>query len=169
MTTILTRLVYVAELDRAATDLQLHAMLAAARVHNRRLDLTGLMVRSARHLVHVLEGRAAAIAAQMDWAGREPLHRDVRIVACAPLLQRRFDNWSAAIVRRYDLAKDISQLHQTGGLGELVPDQVLDRLVEGSADDLVLRMRARRPGVDTQEQERPFAPRVGSQPERRLR
>jgi hypothetical protein len=157
----LTRIVYVAEFERSATEIELHAMLAAARIHNRRLDITGLMVRSARHIAHVLEGRAASLATLMDWAGREPLHRHVRIVACAPLARRRFDNWAVAIVRGYDLANDIAELHQTGGLQALAPEQVLDHLVASSADELVLRMHVNAP--------RPPQPRAGADADRRLR
>ena len=111
---MLTRLVYVSELDHGATDIDVHAMLASPRAHNRRLDLTGLMVRSARHLAHILEGRAAALATLASWAGEEKLHRDVRIVSCAPIERRRFDNWSVSIVRRFDVANDMSELFRTG-------------------------------------------------------
>jgi len=142
---MLTRLVYVSELDPGATDIDVHAMLATARVHNRRLDLTGLMVRSARHVAHVLEGRAAALGSLMDWAHEEPLHRDVRVVACGPVERRRFDNWSVSIVRRFDLANDIAELFRTGAIRELVSEAIVERLVLASLDDLVLRMQLNAP------------------------
>lgn len=67
-----------------------------SRSRNADLDVTGALVFTERHFAQYLEGPEAAIDALMASIGRDPRHREVRIVFRRPLAQRRFPTWALA-------------------------------------------------------------------------
>lgn len=71
-------------------------MVAAARLRNASLGVTGALIFAESHFVQVLEGSRAAVDELMRSIERDARHRDVRIVREGAVAARRFSGWSLA-------------------------------------------------------------------------
>jgi len=115
----LSRIVYVSETTPATTETDLHAILSSARMRNRRLDVTGLLLRGHRHFLQVLEGRPDALDDVMRRVEADPRHRALRVLLREPAPQRDFGDWSMALVQRFDLDDEVALLHRDGARSAL--------------------------------------------------
>lgn len=108
---MLVRMFYVSEIANplSATDVQV--LVGAAQVKNRRLDITGMLARSATHFAQALEGRREAVDQVMARVLGDARHRDVRILLEESVTRRQFERWAMGLVTRYDAVDLMRDLH----------------------------------------------------------
>ena len=124
----LTRLVSISEIAASTTEIDVHVLASVTGLHHRRMDVTGLLIRTGSHFVQIAEGRAEALAIVMRRIEAEPHHRAMRILSNAPIAKRRFDRWATAVVRDEALVGEIAELHRSGRIGEHLMSAIVDRL-----------------------------------------
>lgn len=110
--TVLEWFFYVSCAAPALTHAQLDAIQQASQCRNSQHGLTGMLLYSGRHFAQVLEGPAQPLGAVMTSILADARHRQVRILARAPLAQRRFGTWSMGYVHGMGKADLIEQVHQ---------------------------------------------------------
>lgn len=124
----LTRLVSISEIAPSTTEIDVHVLASVTGLHHRRMDVTGLLIRTGAHFVQIAEGRAEALAIVMRRIEAEPHHRAMRILSNAPITRRRFDRWATTVVDDATLVGDIAELHRSGRIGEHLMAAIVDRL-----------------------------------------
>ncbi|HEX2801988.1 MAG TPA: BLUF domain-containing protein [Phenylobacterium sp.] len=72
------------------------AITEVARARNAELAVTGALISTRANFAQMLEGPVSAIEALMDSIGRDPRHREVRVVATGPIARRQFATWGLA-------------------------------------------------------------------------
>lgn len=75
---------------------EVRAIVAASRVNNARLGLTGALLFTGEYFAQVLEGPAPEVDRLMEKIGRDTRHGAITIVAREPISARRFSKWSMA-------------------------------------------------------------------------
>ncbi|MHA6724050.1 BLUF domain-containing protein [Sphingomonas sp. RS2018] len=94
----LESLLYISESTIAPndTDLEVRRIVAAARLVNQTLEITGALLFTGTHFAQVLEGAPDSVERLMASIRRDPRHHEVVIVAREPLETRYFADWSLA-------------------------------------------------------------------------
>lgn len=69
-------------------------LLESSRAANVRAGLTGMLLYRGGRFLQVLEGPETAVRDAIDRIGRDPRHRDVRVLVSEPILDRRFAEWT---------------------------------------------------------------------------
>lgn len=72
----------------------LATLLESSRVANVATDLSGLLLYRDGRFLQVLEGPEDAVRDAIDRIGRDPRHRDVRVLVSEPIEARRFADWT---------------------------------------------------------------------------
>ena len=126
---MLVQLFYVSVVALGVSPIEVQTILSVAQVRNRRLDVTGVLAQSDGHFAQVLEGRDDAVAEVMTRVIRDRRHTGVRIVYERPIERRQFAHWAMGLVRRDDMAAEMTELHETGRIGSLDTDEVVARLL----------------------------------------
>lgn len=75
-------------------DGDLERLLESSRVANVNTDLSGLLLYRAGRFLQVLEGPESAVREAIDRIGRDPRHRDVRVLVSESIDERRFADWT---------------------------------------------------------------------------
>ncbi|MGN6524963.1 MAG: BLUF domain-containing protein [Burkholderiaceae bacterium] len=127
---MLLQLFYVSQTEGALTDVELQVLLGQAQIRNRRLDVTGILVKGDGHFCQVLEGRPKAVEQVMERVRRDPRHRNVRVLWEQVITRREFGQWAMGLTVRSDLADEMDRLHRLGGLGGTPMREVIRRLTE---------------------------------------
>ncbi len=126
---MLTRIFYISEIVETVSEVDVQVILGVAQVNNRRLDVTGMLVRSDGHFAQVLEGRSDVIRALMGRIAADPRHRAVRRVFEDSIERRQFARWSMGLVRRDDMAEVMATLHREGSKNNSQARWVMQQLV----------------------------------------
>ena len=134
--TPLFRLVYVSTIASALSDVELLALVGSSQMRNRRLDVTGVLVRGEAHFAQMLEGRRVAIEAVMDRVARDRHHVDIVRLAMLPITRRQCGRWEMRLVVRDELDEELARLRAANcleslDLGHLVEDWDLQDAVSG--------------------------------------
>lgn len=124
--TPLFRLVYISTIASALSDVGLRALVGSSQMRNRRLDVTGVLVRGEAHFAQMLEGRRAALDAVMERVTRDRHHVDIVQLALLPIVRRQCGRWEMRLVVRRELDEELAALRAEGRLESLD----LGRLVE---------------------------------------
>lgn len=102
MTDDLRRLVYYSRNRTAgapeAMDATIRSILAASRVNNARVGVTGALMFNAGCFAQVLEGPSAAVEATFERIQQDERHGDVALLAFDAVESRLFTEWSMAYV-----------------------------------------------------------------------
>ena len=102
MTEMLHRLVYYSRNRMAGEPEQLAqaiaAILAASRVNNARVGVTGALMFNAGCFAQVLEGPQAAVEDVFERIQQDERHGDVSLLAFQPVEARAFEAWSMGFV-----------------------------------------------------------------------
>ena len=136
--TPLFRLVYISTIASALSDVELRAIVGSSQMRNRRLDVTGVLVRGEAHFAQMLEGRRVAIDAVMERVRRDRHHVDILQLALLPITRRQFGRWEMRLVVRQELDEELATLRAEGrlaclDLGRLVEDWDMQDEVSGRA------------------------------------
>lgn len=113
----LLTILYVSAAKRLLSDEALAALLAAAREHNARHGITGLLLYSDGNFMQLLEGPATAVSALYGRIQQDARHHMVTTVLEESGLPREFSDWSMAC-RRVDAPTWLQLTHLVGAGGE---------------------------------------------------
>jgi Sensors of blue-light using FAD len=89
-------LVYVSSAVDLMDQPALEAILTTARAKNQRRGVTGMLVYHDGNFMQALEGDEAVVAALADSIGRDPRHKDMRVVVRYANDTRDFADWDMA-------------------------------------------------------------------------
>nr|WP_201471063.1 BLUF domain-containing protein [Microbacterium hydrocarbonoxydans] len=73
---------------------ELDDLLAVSRARNSDRDITGMLLYRGGEFVQILEGPRTRVEQLMEKIGRDPRHRDLRVLIEEPLHERRFEDWT---------------------------------------------------------------------------
>ena len=90
---------------RRRCDEEIDAILAQARINNRRLGVTGALLYNDGCFAQVLEGPVDAVETLFETIQCDPRHGDVAVLHCQPVEARSFATWSMAYVGLPDEAQ----------------------------------------------------------------
>lgn len=92
----LSRIIYY---SRASGEADVDAILTAARSHNQHNHVTGALWFDGDFFVQALEGGRSEISAVYNRIVQDSRHRDIVLVDCAAIDERRFADWDMAFFR----------------------------------------------------------------------
>lgn len=78
----------------------LDAIARCSAANNRKLGITGLLIHQGCVFSGTLEGPERRILARMEVIIRDPRHSRLRVLREAPIVTRRFENWSFGALPR---------------------------------------------------------------------
>ena len=90
----LVSLVYSSSATHPFDDDQLVELLSVSRSRNSARDITGMLLYRGGEFVQILEGARSDVESLMATIGRDPRHRDIRVLLEEPLHERRFAEWT---------------------------------------------------------------------------
>lgn len=90
----LVSLVYCSSATRPFDEHELAQLLAVSRARNSARAITGMLLYRRGEFVQILEGPRPDVEELMEEIGRDPRHRDVRVLIEEPLHERRFEEWT---------------------------------------------------------------------------
>jgi hypothetical protein len=91
---MLIRLIYASRSAEPVTPAVIESIVAQSRHNNAEAGVTGVLCHSGDAFMQVLEGGRAEVNAIYNAIVRDSRHRDVTLIACEEIVQRRFSNWS---------------------------------------------------------------------------
>ncbi|PZE83330.1 hypothetical protein DEI91_10540 [Curtobacterium sp. MCBD17_032] len=94
--TVLVSIVYMSVATHEFTEDDLAEMLAAARLRNEALGVSGLLVVKGGRFMQLLEGPAWSVDDRFAAIERDPRHHTIRSLIREDIEHRRFDGWSMA-------------------------------------------------------------------------
>jgi len=89
----LTRLLYVSKRN-IDVDCNVEQILESARIHNKRVEVTGALWFNGEIFIQALEGGRHAVSSVYHRIAADPRHRDIELVACTAVNERLFYQWS---------------------------------------------------------------------------
>lgn len=92
-------LTYRSEATDALTPEALEHVLLHSRALNAARGITGVLVTCGGAIVQYIEGPPVSLARTFPAIAASPLHRDVRVLARAERVTRRFDRWHMGFAR----------------------------------------------------------------------
>ena len=87
-------LIYSSEVVKYMGDIDISSMLYAARKDNVEHKITGLLVYSNEHFLHVIEGEKEVIEKCYEVIERDRRHQNLKILFEKEIDARQFDGWS---------------------------------------------------------------------------
>lgn len=134
------QLSYVSEPAPDFTLDDVQAMIVRAQAHNRAHHLSGVLLYRHDRLVQVLEGDPRVVTDLFGRIARDPRHRNVVLVGCVRVAQRRYPDWDMSFLPLREAQRTI--ILRRAASDRLMPDDFdHDGLVE-LIDELVA-VRAR--------------------------
>jgi hypothetical protein len=118
---LILRTFYVSSRSAETTDLDVQRIVFSARIRNRRLDVTGMLVELDHHFAQWLEGSPEAVEELMSKIRSDRRHVDVQVVTRDLVDKRLFSHWDMAHVYRPDLVARVEQMHR---LASAIPERV---------------------------------------------
>lgn len=102
----LTQLTYVSRPSVGVSVHDVEDILAVAREHNREQSVTGFLVFRHDLFVQVLEGGRAQVSELFVKIAADPRHRNVELIGCHDVDQRRFADWSMGFLSLQQVSRD---------------------------------------------------------------
>jgi hypothetical protein len=96
---ICVRLLYVSRSTGPQTTTVTRAILEQARTHNPAHDITGVLCQGQGFFLQVLEGERSRVNALYRRIVADKRHKDVDLLHYAEIQERRFGQWSMALVK----------------------------------------------------------------------
>jgi hypothetical protein len=100
---MLIRLIYVSKAVDAQTRTLTESILRTAHARNTQADITGVLCQGQGVYLQVLEGERAQVTALYARIYSDPRHKDVELIHCESITQRRYGQWSMAQVDLSDV------------------------------------------------------------------
>jgi hypothetical protein len=128
------RLSYVSRMHPEIVATEVKAILGAAQVLHRRMDLSGLLAFTDRHFFQVIEGDVEAVDALMKLIREDYRHHSIRVLCDEGVTRREFPQWHAVRVESLDLPDEIEALAQGRDSGCSIASRLWARLVNDEPD-----------------------------------
>jgi hypothetical protein len=96
---MLVRLLYVSKPVGPITTYVTTSILEASSVNNKKSDITGVLCQGSGVYLQVLEGQRSAINALFSQIMADSRHNSVEILSLEEIEQRRYGQWSMALVQ----------------------------------------------------------------------
>ena len=106
----LERLFYVSRVAETGVRIDIQRILSPARMRNRRLDITGVLIWSGRHFAQVLEGAGAAVDEILTSVSRDSRHTDFTVVFRKRIVLRDYGEWEMGYIEGFGAAERIEAL-----------------------------------------------------------
>ncbi len=100
---MLIRLIYISHAVEAQTSEMASAILQTAHARNTKNEITGVLCQGQGMFLQVLEGERAKVTGLYARIFADPRHRQVELIHCESIAQRRYGQWSMAHVNLADL------------------------------------------------------------------
>ena len=137
----LTRLISYSESSGPLDRKTLQQILVAARDHNMRDEITGILCYNEKYFLQVLEGARELLSRTFQRVAANDAHRNLVIVCCLPVQERAFPNWWMAYVNDAESVSDLSIKYS--GTSKFRPDLMTAESLLLFAKDLGLNIKAR--------------------------
>ena len=132
---MLIRLMYASRSAEPVSASMMEAILTQSRRNNAGVGVTGVLCHDGDTFMQVLEGGRAEVNAIYNAIVRDARHRDVTLIACEEIAQRRFSNWSMG---RVNLARvNASILLKYGNKAEFDPYAVRASVALAFLDEMM--------------------------------
>ena len=92
------QIVYVSAACEPFSANALSTLLRNARARNQMYEVTGMLLYHDRSFLQVLEGDAKYVDATFERIGKDPRHRNTRVLHRGPIHSREFPDWSMAFI-----------------------------------------------------------------------
>ncbi len=95
---MLIRLLYASRAAEPVTPALVDSILAQCRRRNPELGITGVLCHCGEMFMQVLEGGRAQVNEVYNSIVRDPRHKDVTLLQCVEVSERRFSSWTMGLV-----------------------------------------------------------------------
>jgi hypothetical protein len=100
---MLIRLIYVSKAVDPQTDTLTESILRTAHAWNRQNDITGVLCQGQGVFLQSLEGERGKVTSLYARIHADPRHKDLQLIHCESIGERRYGEWSMAHVRLSDV------------------------------------------------------------------
>jgi Sensors of blue-light using FAD len=100
---MLIRLIYVSKAVDPQTRALTDSILRKAHAWNRKNDITGVLCQGQGVFLQVLEGERGKVTDLYARIHADPRHKDLELIHCEGISERRYGDWSMAHVRLSDV------------------------------------------------------------------
>jgi hypothetical protein len=100
---MLIRLIYVSKAVEPQTPSLTESILRTAQVRNAQNDITGVLCLGQGVFLQALEGERGKVTALYARIFADPRHKEVELLHCESITQRRYGHWSMAQVALSDV------------------------------------------------------------------
>ena len=97
------RLIYVSKAVHAQTTRLSESILRQAHAWNTQNDVTGVLCQGQDEFLQVLEGERGKVTKLYARINADPRHKDLELIHCESITERRYGDWSMAHVRLSDV------------------------------------------------------------------
>ncbi len=108
----LVRAFYISAIVKPLSDVDVQAILGAAQMKNRRVDVTGMLAQSDSHFAQVLEGRHDAVQETLARVARDVRPHRVRVLFEEAITRRQFEKWAMAWAYKEEIANEMRLRHE---------------------------------------------------------
>lgn len=100
---MLIRLIYVSKAVDPQTDALTESILRKAHAWNSQYDITGVLCQGQGMFLQVLEGERGSVTRLYARIFADPRHKDLELIHCESITERRYGGWSMACVNLSDV------------------------------------------------------------------
>jgi len=100
---MLIRLIYLSKAVGPQTGELTESILRKAHAWNTQNDVTGVLCQGQGVFLQVLEGERGTVTSLYARIHADPRHRDLELIHCESIVERRYGDWSMAYVRLSDV------------------------------------------------------------------
>jgi hypothetical protein len=136
---MLAHLAYVSVRKKNCTDEEIEKILAACKVNNAPLDITGVLLYSDSKFIQYVEGESASLMALYDKIKKDVRHEKAVMISYNPITKRIFPSWQMG--NRKIASDDISFVTDiTSGDKEVFQNIMNGKQADGArVQDLLLK------------------------------
>jgi hypothetical protein len=106
----LFRLIYKSTSTQTLDFELLSSIMAASEVHNKSLNITGMLIASKTKFIQILEGEGDSVNKIYKNIIRDKRHTDIILLSYSPIEERLFKQWSMKAVSLHDAGKGLISL-----------------------------------------------------------
>ena len=136
---MLSHLAYVSVRKKNCTDEEIEKILAACKINNAPLDITGVLLYSDSKFIQYVEGESKVLMSLYDKIKKDPRHEKAVMISYNPISKRIFPSWQMG--SRKLPTEDISFVSDvTAGDKEVFKKIVTGKETEGAkVQDLLMK------------------------------
>lgn len=131
---MMIRLIYVSKAVDPQAHMLTESILRKAHARNAQNDITGVLCQGQGVFLQALEGERGKVTSLYARIHADPRHKDLELIHCESIIQRRYGDWSMAHVRLSDVDPQTKIVWP-----EFDPYSVNGALVMARIDELVAR------------------------------